>query len=712
MASLAEIRQQYPQYQDMSDQQLADGLYGKFYSDMPRDQFNQNLGIVQGGEAMQAASTASQRLTGKVSDLPSKQPARPDLFNSTMATVNGLAASVPFLQNTTDAIGGTISQLTGGDYQGYIDHQRQVRQGYADAAPLARVAGEVGGAIGSVGALGATKLGAEALGLAGNPWMRLGNSTLSSAGLAGADSLSRGETGADTLKTMGMGGAFGAAMPIVGAGVRAAGRSVRNNIIDPVATMLNPDNAAASHLGKAIGADRRAGQFMTAADEAAARNADVPVINADRFGKSTRTLARTASNIDNEAGAKFSRVVEDRFKGQGDRAVRFLKKIMGGATDDLQLQDKLEAAARVSNKTAYDAAYASPQARAIWSPKIRQLMQADEMKTAVKAAEKAARTESALTGGKPVKNPFIFNADDTLSETLAKQADGSTALPSLEFWDIVQRELRKSGAAAMRSGGPDAARPFTRLRNELVSELDKSVPAFKQARSGAASFFGTDGALDAGRKAVKMTKEVPELERAHAAFKPAEKEAASVGYASQLIDEIGAAGDSRNLMITKLFDSPSARARNELFLGKARARELEALVKVETIVDALRGAVKGNSTTAEQLISAGAIGTGVGLGTGDLSTGAWSGIAAALAMKGLKVAGKSVDEKVMNMVAEALLSSNPAQIQKAIQNATLSQRHMDALNAIMKALSVGGRGAALSALPQQRSGPVEISVPY
>ena len=44
MATLAEIRQQYPQYQDMSDAALADALYRKFYSDMPRAEFDAKIG--------------------------------------------------------------------------------------------------------------------------------------------------------------------------------------------------------------------------------------------------------------------------------------------------------------------------------------------------------------------------------------------------------------------------------------------------------------------------------------------------------------------------------------------------------------------------------------------------------------------------------------------------------------------------------------------
>lgn len=45
MATLAEFRQNYPQYDDMSDAALADALHRKFYSDIPRDEFNVKIGL-------------------------------------------------------------------------------------------------------------------------------------------------------------------------------------------------------------------------------------------------------------------------------------------------------------------------------------------------------------------------------------------------------------------------------------------------------------------------------------------------------------------------------------------------------------------------------------------------------------------------------------------------------------------------------------------
>ena len=45
MATIAEIRAQYPQYSDMSDAALADALYKKFYSDLPRADFDAKIGL-------------------------------------------------------------------------------------------------------------------------------------------------------------------------------------------------------------------------------------------------------------------------------------------------------------------------------------------------------------------------------------------------------------------------------------------------------------------------------------------------------------------------------------------------------------------------------------------------------------------------------------------------------------------------------------------
>lgn len=45
MPTIAEVRQQYPQYKDMSDADLATALHSKFYSDMPKEEFVKKIGL-------------------------------------------------------------------------------------------------------------------------------------------------------------------------------------------------------------------------------------------------------------------------------------------------------------------------------------------------------------------------------------------------------------------------------------------------------------------------------------------------------------------------------------------------------------------------------------------------------------------------------------------------------------------------------------------
>lgn len=44
--NINEIREKYPQYNDLSDEQLAQGLHQKFYSDLPYEEFSSKIGIV------------------------------------------------------------------------------------------------------------------------------------------------------------------------------------------------------------------------------------------------------------------------------------------------------------------------------------------------------------------------------------------------------------------------------------------------------------------------------------------------------------------------------------------------------------------------------------------------------------------------------------------------------------------------------------------
>lgn len=70
MPTIAEIRQQYPQYGDMTDDAIAGAMHQKYYSDMPREEFNQKIGLAPLDPAAAAAAHNRQYAADLVSNIP------------------------------------------------------------------------------------------------------------------------------------------------------------------------------------------------------------------------------------------------------------------------------------------------------------------------------------------------------------------------------------------------------------------------------------------------------------------------------------------------------------------------------------------------------------------------------------------------------------------------------------------------------------------
>jgi len=72
MATLAEVRSQYPQYNDMPDVALADALHQKFYADIPKDQFYKQIGLTA------TPMVAPQQMASQIPSQVSTSQARPE----------------------------------------------------------------------------------------------------------------------------------------------------------------------------------------------------------------------------------------------------------------------------------------------------------------------------------------------------------------------------------------------------------------------------------------------------------------------------------------------------------------------------------------------------------------------------------------------------------------------------------------------------------
>jgi hypothetical protein len=578
----------------------------------------------------------------------------------------------------------------------------------AERNPVASTVGTVTGAVAPFLVGGEIPAVAKILGMDSSVPL-LARSLLSggtNAALSGADALVRGASPGEAAKDAALSGTIGTLIPGAGELLSRGASALTKRVTPVIDALTNPETAAQKMVSGAAARDVQAGKAMTPADENAAAINGQPVINADRFGGGVRTLARTAGNSDPAAGEQLKDLTQDRFLTQNNRAVAFVKRITGGTTDDLALQDAIQSGARKSNDAAYTRAYNDPAASVVWTPKIKQLFQSPDFINAVKGAERTAANDAATTGQKAVKSPFTFDAQGNIG--LRKNPNGSTALPSLQFWDIVQRNLRTNSQQAYKAGNNLLGSQLGDMRTQLLGSLDSTVPSFATARRGAAAAFGAEDALDAGRKFVGQPMGIPEAKAAYAKFTPAEQKAFGVGYASSLIDKINAAPDRVNV-INQVFGSPASRAQVELALGKNAAGQLENFTRVEDIMQQTKQAVQGNSSTVKQLAAMGAIGgVGGGLVGGwdprNVATGAGLMMAGKL---GARALGKAVDQKVMAHVADILASNDPKAINRTILSATLNPQHSAAIKAIQLGLQAAAKGASTAIT---RPAPISITV--
>jgi hypothetical protein len=504
------------------------------------------------------------------------------------AAVRGIADTATF--GMADRIAAGLGSLTGiggtaGDYSGNLARERAIDQADEIKNPGSRIAGQlVGGLTFPVGAAaeGATLAGRAALGAGAGAVQ---------GGLYGAgsseDLTNLPDVAKNTATGAALGGTIGAAAPAALSGIGRVARGV-DSIVRGVA---NPDRLAASRVADALARDAGKSQFDEAAMRAA-QDAGQPMIVADMGGQATQDPARSAANTSPEARQALHDVTDARFETQSPRIAEFVSGLGSGSNATTTLE-KLQAAAKAANRPAYAKAFAEG-ANGIWNDQLAGLIQAPAVQDAVRGAIKTGADRSVAEGFRPVKSPFDLGADGTIVPRV--NSDGSRAIPSLQFWDGVKRNLDDTVGRLMRSGEKSAAADAIALRSQLVDALDAASPSYAKARGTAAQFFGGQDAVEAGAKFVADRRPNAEVARAISKMSPPEKQLFAHGFASVLADKIERDPDRRSVL-NSMFNSPAARQRVTMALGPDKASKLEAYLNTEAAMDAVRKAL-GNSTSA------------------------------------------------------------------------------------------------------------------
>ncbi len=426
-----------------------------------------------------------------------------------------------------------------------------------------------------------------------------------------------------------------------------------------------------------------------------APGAATPVITADVGGKQTLGLAQRVAKASPEGGQAIRDVVNPRYEEQPARMGQYIRSLAGGK-NYTEEADRIAAEKAAVNPVKYAKAYEAGD-RPIWSVGAPDMPDNSLEAFAATDAGKRAIGNAVRQGSDWAYRDGLTNFKPSVTITPSGQLvfnkgpTGVETYPNIQFWDYVQRGLKEEidnakGAARTRLSG---------VRDNLLKQLDEQVPEFADARRTAASFFGAEDALEAGKNFVtSKEKDLTESARNFAAFKPEEKQIFQRSFASNLATQIEAITPGADLTArSKVLDSVFLRQglprrKIEMVLGPQKTGELEAQLRFEEGIDRVRRVVQEPNWLKEMAKSAGGhIGGGAGvagavggieyLKEGEVDPKLILGSAFGFGLY-RKAAGK-IDAKVALKIGQMLASDDPALYQKAAQMAAASEPIMNAL---------------------------------
>jgi hypothetical protein len=594
----------------------------------------------------------------------------------------------PF-SGASDAILGAIKlgygALTGNDnaFKRYAAGRDEVRQAQKDAEeqyPGTNIAGQIGGAVMlPMGGL----LNAATLPL------RMARGAAVGAGYGGVSGLGAGTTAEDRATKAavgtGMGGVFGGVgVPVVEGITRGIGAAV-SKPAGYLRGAMNPQGSAERAIGRAY---REATEADPNAINRLAPNElqpGAPQTVMDTLGQPGRDLARSAANISGGARDRLNQTLDDRYQNQAGRLTGWLRQTFNYPDVHAQRQ-AIQQTARGVNDPAYRHAM-QDGSRGVWDAELQRLAGSPAIQQAARESIPSLANRGITEGfAAPRQNPLTFNRQTGLA-SLSQLPNGSQRVPDLRFWDQVKRNLDGMISKAENYRDNSRVAELTAVRNELLTNLDRLVPSYQQARAGAAHFFGADDALQAGQAYVTQNFATRETRAALARMTATERQLFQDGFVSRLVETLEGIPDRADV-VRRIYNSPAAREKIQVALGRQRAQELEAMLRIENVMQQSLRAVQGNSTTALQIMTGGLAGAAGGGFMGfDPTT---SGLAAALATAGKR----GVDTRVANQIAEMLTSRDPAVLNRGIRMIAGSQRYMDVLRAADSATARIGGGQA------------------
>lgn len=637
---LDQFRQQYPQYQGLSDQQLGDALYQRFYQTGPnamsRDQFNS---LVLTPVTPESLSQPVAPTGGPAATAPIAQPPAPTEY----APVPGIRhpgqltiAPGPRPEDVLMDLGPVqVTTGLGPDEYGFVDEaaraatfgmtdqlrdlaqpngaerNREASRAYLDenpvAALLANLAGGVGGGVGFARAAtqlpGMISRASPTLGRLlstfgrSRPAVRragtIAANTAAGAGGAAMMAYSPEERAQDATLGGLIGGAITAASPAAG----AAYRGVRN-ALSPL-FRSEPERAAregAALYGQALERSRETPQSVRAQLTAAAAEG-APLAPAD-VGRRVQRLSRSLSTTPGEAGLIADEFLLARRAEMPRRLLAALGGIRAGQAG--QLQNRM---ARVDVLTsppdsggvlrvmedmtqAQRAASQAQYARLYQQPGVRASRLANTNIPAVQEAYVAVRE--------------IF-LNDPQTARFARALPATLRPNSVVPWEVLDGMHR---ALADRIPGTTgrARVAASRLHREFTDELDR-ISAHDHGGAGLfaparAAYADTAQAVEAMEQGIRTwDRPMDELATAYNAMTPGQQEFFQLGMLGAIRRSVER-GQTGQGMLTRVLGNTARQEQLRLILGDQNFDMLRTFIERERTMERTAGMVMGGSPTA------------------------------------------------------------------------------------------------------------------
>lgn len=591
--NLQEIKEKYPQYKSIPDEELADKLYNRHYSDsMTREDFNRRVGL-------QAPDLGIER-----SGLESAQKYISGVTQEAVNTGSmGIGDRIRGLGRM--AAEGLFGE---GDLSKAYAQPREERMKFREEYPKSSLAAGVVGSFANPAGQKAAQIMGGAKSLAG----AVGRGAATGAGLGGvqAGSEARGSLGeraaAGGVGAV-MGGTIGAAAPAVVTGLAEGGKAAGRMLTQKAGQRYT--NKAMRKIVQALMDDGLTIQQANQRIEALGPEAALMDV-----GKNSRALAGSIFRRSDRAASQIDDFLTARQEGLRDPRTG---ELVGGqisrinkSLDELVPQSYQATKQGLKNtnlsREFYDNAYQANQQ--VESPLIDRLLKTPEGKKALREAVKDVRNEMSL----------VSKPDPELT-ALAKDVEGITTGAGvgkgfkLKTLDYVKRKLQEIESGFIKSavrgegGAAASARRIGNIKRALTKELDNldATPdkAYSQARALAGEKFSDEEALEGGFKFMSLGEfKNPEALKANLAeMGPSELHNFRIGAAQAIKDKISGL-NVRSDATKKIFEIPALESKIRQAFGEPGLfrRYIAMLGREKEMFKTYAGTMKG-SQTAERL---------------------------------------------------------------------------------------------------------------